>query len=332
MEDHLLKILMIDDASDHHALLSMYLKKAFPGIVISHAVTLGEARRMLESDFPDLALIDLNLPDGRGDSLLSDEQVKGQFPMVIMTSHGDESVAVEAMKSGASDYIVKSEESFADISHLVTRALNNWRNLQARVVAESELRKSESKYRRLSQEFQTILEGISDAISLVDKDMKLIWANRVAIESSVHDTQNPGNVHCYKFWRGRKEQCENCPVHRSFTTGKTSEEIVEYPDKRLWSKRSFPLKNPDGTVASVVLVAEDITEKVQLRAEAMRSSQLAALGELAAGVGHEINNPLNGVINYAQMLIDLDIEGERSSWPNQSSRKASVWQILSATS
>ena len=48
----------------------------------------------------------------------------------------------------------------------------------------------------------------------------------------------------------------------------------------------------------------DITEKKDLQAEAMRASQLASLGELAAGVAHEINNPLNAVINFAQLLED----------------------------
>ena len=59
-----------------------------------------------------------------------------------------------------------------------------------------------------------------------------------------------------------------------------------------------------GKVASVLLLISDITEKMTLQAEAMRASHLASLGELAAGVAHEINNPINGIINYAQILIN----------------------------
>ncbi len=54
-----------------------------------------------------------------------------------------------------------------------------------------------------------------------------------------------------------------------------------------------------------VTVIRDITEQIKLQAETMRASQLASLGEMAAGVAHEINNPINGIISYAQ-LIELD--------------------------
>jgi C4-dicarboxylate-specific signal transduction histidine kinase len=49
-----------------------------------------------------------------------------------------------------------------------------------------------------------------------------------------------------------------------------------------------------------------VTEKKLLQAETARAGQLASIGELAAGIAHEINNPINGIINCAQMLIDED--------------------------
>lgn len=53
-----------------------------------------------------------------------------------------------------------------------------------------------------------------------------------------------------------------------------------------------------------ILMVRDITEEEQRRNEALRAGQLAAIGELAAGVAHEINNPVNGIINYTQILLD----------------------------
>jgi PAS domain S-box-containing protein len=53
-----------------------------------------------------------------------------------------------------------------------------------------------------------------------------------------------------------------------------------------------------------IATVRDITEEKIRKSEALRTGQLAAIGELAAGVAHEINNPINGVINYAQILLD----------------------------
>ncbi len=65
-----------------------------------------------------------------------------------------------------------------------------------------------------------------------------------------------------------------------------------------------PVPGPGGVVSRTILVARDMTEEKMRRAEAIRAAQLASVGELAAGVAHEINNPINGIINYAQVLKD----------------------------
>ena len=65
-----------------------------------------------------------------------------------------------------------------------------------------------------------------------------------------------------------------------------------------------PLREYEGKAGAALLLARDLTEEQLRKAEAFRAAQLASVGELAAGVAHEINNPINGIINYAQILID----------------------------
>ena len=74
---------------------------------------------------------------------------------------------------------------------------------------------------------------------------------------------------------------------------------------------SFPIMDEHQRVINVIATVQDITEATQQQAQAMRTGQLAALGELAAGVAHEINNPINGVINYAQLILNKAVADSR---------------------
>ncbi len=107
------------------------------------ARTLQEARDRLDETLPDLGIFDLLLPDGRSIDLLAEKKADGlPFPAVIMTSHGDEGVAVEAIKAGALDYLVKSDETFAQMPHFAARALREWHHISERQAAEERLRES----------------------------------------------------------------------------------------------------------------------------------------------------------------------------------------------
>ena len=92
-------------------------------------------------------------------------------------------------------------------------------------------------------------------------------------------------------------------LQRVWATGRPEHHPVAlYKDNRIavW-RGSFVYKLPSG---EIVTVYSDETELKALQAESMRAAHLASIGELAAGVAHEINNPINSVINLAQVLIN----------------------------
>ena len=119
------------------------IRRAFesrPGAVsLTVAPTLEAARSSLGESAPDLALIDLVLPDGKGIELLPAGGEEPAYPIVIMTSHGDEEVAVEAMRAGALNYVVKSPTTLTEMPQVVEGALREWGHIVERRRAEEAL-------------------------------------------------------------------------------------------------------------------------------------------------------------------------------------------------
>ncbi|HDK17083.1 MAG TPA: PAS domain-containing protein, partial [Nitrospirae bacterium] len=173
-----------------------------------------------------------------------------------------------------------------------------------RKTAVEALQKSEKKYRNLSQEFDTLLNGIPDNLILLSPDLKIMWANNAAASVIRNSDFELKGQYCYSMCCNIFSPCENCPTLRSFASGKEETAEVSTSKDKIWDIRAFPIKDEAGRVKSVIELARNITEKVNLQAGATRTRHLASLGELAAGVAHEINNPVNNIINYAQILID----------------------------
>jgi two-component system NtrC family sensor kinase len=166
---------------------------------------------------------------------------------------------------------------------------------------EDSLRQSEEKFRALSVQFRTLLETIPDRITLISRDLKVVWANRVAGLLSPASQQD-GN--CGELCDLGPVPCHGCPSITTFATGRAASARVSSLDGRHWDVRTIPIMGHDGAVENVLEVATDITENVRLQAETMRAAHLASIGEFAAGVAHEINNPINGIINFAQILCN----------------------------
>ncbi len=180
-----------------------------------------------------------------------------------------------------------------------------------RKLAVNAMRTRENEYKNLSREFNTLLDGIPDNLILLSPELKIMWANKTASAYIKKDGTEIKGQYCYGLCCNILSPCENCPTIRSFTSGKEETAEISTSEDKIWDIRSFPIKDDTGKVTSVIELARDITEKVNLQAGATRTRHLASLGELAAGVAHEINNPINNVINYAQILIDEFTEENR---------------------
>ena len=108
MRNSEIKILLVEDQRAHAKLIDRAFESAGPDFRLTVAHSLRDAQRILASWTPDVVIADLELPDGRGTDLIRRDEQSASFPVVVLTSHGNEQVAVEAMKAGVLDYVVKS--------------------------------------------------------------------------------------------------------------------------------------------------------------------------------------------------------------------------------
>lgn len=182
-------VLIIEDNPGHLALISRAFEsmEAETGFTIHASENLSEAREALSNTSFDLVITDIQLPDGKGTDLLKIESVN-LFPIVVMTSHGSESAAVDAIKEGALNYVVKSNEAFFKMPFFAINAIQEWELTQRTKKYEQEiiqknvmLEKSNKELERISysisHDLSTPVSGIIKLTKWIEEDLENVDKN-----------------------------------------------------------------------------------------------------------------------------------------------------------
>jgi PAS domain S-box-containing protein len=185
--------------------------------------------------------------------------------------------------SGPDGEVVGIVESFRDITQLK----------QAHEIIHSERDK-----------LQRILSHLQEGVSIVNTDYTIEYQNEVLM-ADLGDCQGKT---CYAVFRGKRRPCRPCLMREAIQSGEIQNVEYERRDGRCYEQAYTRVTDIDGR-DKVVALLRDITDRKASLAAAMHAEQLAAVGELAAGVAHEINNPINGIINYAQIIRNTSEKG-----------------------
>ncbi len=175
----------------------------------------------------------------------------------------------------------------------------------ARDITERKL--AEEKIKHAAEEWRTTFDSITDWISICDKDFRITRVNKAFADVFKMKPKELIGKHCYEIVHGTNEPVPNCPHKKSIMTKKPA--MAEFFEPHLGihlQVSASPVFNEKGEVMASVHIARDITERKKMAEQLIVTDRLASVGELAAGIAHELNNPLTSVIGFAQLLLEKD--------------------------
>lgn len=191
------------------------------------------------------------------------------------------------------------------------------------IIAESfkeileHLREKNLQLQQARDYLQGVFDTVGVGISIVDNDLRIIKCNERQKELLVKDTDNVEGRHCYEVYCGIDSPPLICPAIE--TIERNREVFLKEVTKkgRIFQINTSPLRDKNGNITGVVEVSVDITDKKKTEDALHQAEKLAAVGRLAAGIAHELNNPLGNIVGYAKLLLKTgnlgDYEREKLS-------------------
>ncbi|PID86625.1 MAG: hypothetical protein CSA11_08790 [Chloroflexi bacterium] len=189
-------------------------------------------------------------------------------------------------------------ELFASLAISVSEAIEN-----AWLFQRIRLRQKELLANRNT--LQALIDGIPHPIYTINDKFQLVSINSSKLTPLDTSHKLTGEI-CYKAFYQRETPCEHCQVtasiHHKIAQGWSVKWRGEDHIPREWEVNAYPIPGNKSDSASAVILWQDRTEERQLESSLLQAGKLAAIGQLAAGVAHEINNPLTAINANAEML------------------------------
>jgi len=164
---------------------------------------------------------------------------------------------------------------------------------------------------RTSESFvKNILETVDEGFIVIDRDFRILSANRAYLSQVKTPEGEVINKHCYEVSHRKIIAChklgEECPVKRTFETGGPQTALHVHYDRNndpIYTEiKSYPLKDASGNTVSAIEIVNNITERKKLEEQLRHSQKMEAIGQLAGGIAHDFNNILTAVTGYGSLM------------------------------
>ena len=314
------RILLVDDEPGIIRTLSKYMKSF--GYDYDSTEDGILALEQLQKQEYAVGIFDIMMPRLDGIELLARaKDIEPDIEVIMITGAVEIGMVIEALKLGAFSFlrkpfniedIMKEVRNAIDHRRLKIDNRNYSKNLRKLVEQRtSELKASEAALRLEKEKLQNALESIKTGLQVVAKDGSVLWSNRIA-EVWFGKISNWDQFMVSSLDEVLVGSCDTCQV---FNTGRSRKRNFTLKCKddviREFEMICSPVHDKSGMIIQAVSLIQDVTERNRLERQLLHSERLASMGEIAAGLAHEINNPIMVILGLVQnMMADVDSNHE----------------------
>ncbi len=295
-----LRVLLVEDSEDDCELLIRELRRSGYEVDWMRVDTAPAMRAALQESSWDIILSDYSMPGFDAPGAIAVLKESGlDLPLLIVSGTVGEETAVDALKAGAGDFLVKGR--LARLAPAIDRELREVEVRRRRRAVEEALRTSELKYRR-------IVETAQEGIWLIDEQARTTYVNQRMAAMLATTAPELLGVSMLELMDDEWREIARAKLARQRQGASEQFELKlrRRDGRELWALLSTsPVMDDAGGYAGGLAMVADVTEQRKLQTQLMVSDRMAAMGMLAAGVAHEINNPLASVIANLELAAPI---------------------------